>query len=101
MSDLHTLESLGKLYTDAAKAGGMENWAVSRWKTAGNGPNLNSRVDHYRPKPKTVVKYSLKFSDGKAPNYTFDTKEEASIFLKAQASRFSLSVTIIKLQELT
>ena len=72
MSNLHTLESLSKLYAEAAKAGGMEVYCVDgTWIKANNGPNLNSDVTAYRPKQTPLVRYAIEFADGTVLPKTF------------------------------
>ena len=45
-----TLETLGKFYTDAAKAGGMEVLGCYKWSEALTGPNLKNKVSDFRVK---------------------------------------------------
>jgi len=51
-NELFTLQTLAEFYTKAAKAGGVEicDFADNKWFKAA-GPNLNSLVGDYRPKP--------------------------------------------------
>lgn len=73
-----TLETLAKFYADAAKAGGIEELGFG-WSTAFNGPNLNSKVADYRPKPAPpIVKYVLKYPDGTTSRASFTFKEGAA-----------------------
>ena len=74
-----TLETLAEFYTKAAKAGGMEYLGYVRWCEVTTGPNLNNKVSDWRPKQVPVVRYAVKFSNGKisVPSFESEGKAEA------------------------
>jgi hypothetical protein len=74
-----TLETLIKLYTDAAKAGGIESVCGGYWSKSG-GPNLNCKVAHYRLKPVPVVKYVIKYPDGSTSTASFTSESDAEVW---------------------
>ena len=71
-----TLATLGKLYTDAAKASGIEALIMGGWHDS-NGPHLLSKVANYRLKPAPVVRYMIKYPDGKTSQISFTSEANA------------------------
>jgi hypothetical protein len=80
-NEYFTLESLGKLYTDAAKAGGIQNWNGDYWVPSIYGPNIMDCQRHFRPKQVSVVKYVIKYPDGTTSRASFKHEYEAKVFV--------------------
>ena len=81
-NELFTLETLGKFYTKAAEAGGMEYWFApdKEWQDT-RGPSLGSPVNLYRPKPAPpTVRWAVQFDVGTTYPEVFDTEREALMF---------------------
>ena len=106
-SELFTLETLAKFYTDAAKAGGMECWYTPNeaWLLT-SGPNLDSVVKEYRPKPaQPIVRWLIRFDDETTHHLVFYTEEGANLTKKRLiadlvSSKFDKeNVKVIKLVE--
>jgi len=81
-AELFTLETLAEFYADAVKAGGMQYWYTpdKEWLITG-GPNLDSVVKEYRPKPAPpIVRWIIQFDDGTTHHKVFDTERESLMF---------------------
>ena len=96
-SEQFTLTTLGKFYTDAAEAGGMEVLGYDCWHHTEpeGGPRCGDRVADWRPKPSPpIVRYAIKNTSGLISTSTFHTAEAAE-----EWNKHSTQGVVIKLVE--
>ena len=81
-----TLETLGKLYTDAAKAGGLEyKTEFKTWEKTVQGPNLHSCADRYRLKPAPPIeRWMLNRHKGDTYSWVFFASEAEAIAYQSE-----------------
>jgi hypothetical protein len=98
-NEYFTLETLGKFYTAAAKAEGIEVCGWDGWYGS-NGPNLTSKVANYRLKQLPLVLYKIRYLDGSAADRTWESYEAAADCLNnLQSASMRIGSKVIKFIE--